>query len=61
MTEKEVAETTRLALSTLRNARSRGKLLPYVKVGGCVRYLAADVESYVAAHRILPRNGGGKT
>ena len=54
--EKQVAQITRLALSTLRNARSQGKLIPYHKINRSVRYSLADVEAYMQAHRVVPRN-----
>ena len=59
LNEKEVAEMTRLALSTLRNARTQGKLIPYHKINRSVRYSLADVEAYMQAHRIVPRNEDG--
>ena len=37
LTEKEVAEITGISLSTLRNERSLGQGMPYVKLGRSVR------------------------
>ena len=52
LTEKEVAEITRRALSTLRNDRHLGKGIPYVKIGRSVRYLFKDVIEFMESRRI---------
>ncbi len=53
LTEKEVAELTGLALSTLRNDRSlTRKLFPYVKIGKAVRYSLADVLAAMERRKI---------
>lgn len=53
LTEKEVAELTGLALSTLRNDRSLSrKLFPYVKVGKSVRYSLTDVLAAMERRKI---------
>jgi hypothetical protein len=54
LTEKEVAAITRMALSTLRNDRSRGRGIPYCKIGSSVRYPGKDVEKFMLIHRIVP-------
>ena len=51
VTEKEVHQITRRALSTLRNERHLGKGIPFYKVGRSVRYLLADVLSFMERHR----------
>jgi len=44
LNERQVAELTGLALSTLRNDRAfTRKLFPYVKIGRAIRYLRSDV------------------
>jgi hypothetical protein len=47
-----VVQTTEDALA---QDRYRGRGIPYVKIGGRVRYLRADVLGYLAANRV----GGG--
>lgn len=56
LTEEQVAEMTGLAMSTLRNWRSK-KLTngpPAVKIGFSVRYRVEDVRQWLAA---LPSTG----
>lgn len=52
MNEREVANLTGLALPTLRNHRSKGCGLPYIKVGRAVRYSFLDVIEYFEGHKI---------
>jgi predicted DNA-binding transcriptional regulator AlpA len=52
LNEKEVSQMTGRALSTLRNERSLGKGLPYVKFGRSVRYPRADLVSFLEARKI---------
>ena len=54
MTDKEVAKALGVKVQTLRNMRCRGEGPAYAKIGRLVRYLAADVERYVQAHRVVP-------
>lgn len=51
-TEKEVSDLLRIGLQTLRNQRSKGIGLPYVKFGKSVRYCKADLEKFLNEHRI---------
>jgi len=53
ISEKEVAQMLDCSLQTLRNDRSRGVGLPYVKLGRSVRYSLNDVIEYVEKHKIL--------
>ncbi|MDR3045461.1 MAG: helix-turn-helix domain-containing protein [Desulfovibrio sp.] len=55
LTEREVAAITRISLSTLRAHRFIGRGIPYSKLGRAVRYSAAEVQSYMAAHQVKPR------
>jgi len=51
--EKEVAQITGKAVSTLRNERFQRKGLPYRKIGKrSVKYLTQEVISYMEARRI---------
>lgn len=52
--EIEVSELTGIALSTLRNNRSKGRGIPYVKIGRSVRYEEGDVLAELRARKIRP-------
>ncbi|OPY68295.1 MAG: Helix-turn-helix domain protein [Syntrophorhabdus sp. PtaU1.Bin050] len=52
LNEKEVSQLTRFALSTLRNDRSQGRGIPYVKIGKAVRYSLNDVNAFMESHKI---------
>ena len=53
LTEKQVAEITGISLSTLRNERSLGQGIPYVKLGRSVRYNLYDVIDYMESRKIV--------
>jgi predicted DNA-binding transcriptional regulator AlpA len=53
LNEKQVAEITGRALSTLRNERSQGKGIPYIKVGRSIRYDYSDVVKFMDAHKVM--------
>jgi len=50
--ENQVSEITGRALSTLRNERSKGFGIPYIKLGRSVRYDLQDVIEFMEAHKI---------
>ena len=50
--ERQVAEITGRALSTLRNERFRGCGIPYIKAGKSVRYNLSDVIRYMEERRV---------
>jgi len=50
--ENQLTELTGIALSTLRNNRSKGQGIPYIKIGRSVRYDLQDVIEYMEAHKI---------
>lgn len=53
LNEKEVAQVTGRAVSTLRNERFLRKGLPYLKIGGrSIRYKSEDVIAYMEGRRI---------
>ena len=54
LTEKQVTEITNIATQTLRNNRSKGQGLPYVKISRSVRYSLEDVIEYMEGHRVVP-------
>lgn len=45
--EKKVAEQIGMSVHWLRRMRWRGGGIPFVKVGGCVRYRQEDVSRYI--------------
>jgi hypothetical protein len=53
LTEKETAELTRKALSTLRNDRHLRRGIPYVKDRKAIRYNLNDVVSYMESRKIV--------
>lgn len=49
LTEQELAEYLKISPGTLRNSRSTGREhIPYVRVGGSIRYRVEDVTEYLA-------------
>lgn len=57
LTESELAERWSRSARTLRNDRSARRGVPYVKLGGSVRYRLADVEAYEARGMVAPAGG----
>ncbi len=55
----ETAQYLRCSLRTLDRERAEGRGIPYVRIGGRIRYRRADVEAFVAAH--VRGRGGGET
>ena len=53
LNEKNVSSITGRALSTLRNERSRGSGIPYIKIGRSVRYKLQDVVEFMEARKII--------
>lgn len=54
LTEHEVAEMTGIKVATLRNHRSLGKGIPYVKLCRTVRYHEATVVKHLNDHVVEP-------
>jgi hypothetical protein len=52
LTDKQVETLTGIKRQTLANQRCRGVGLPYLKVGGSIRYALRDVLDFMEAHRI---------
>lgn len=46
-TDKQVSKLLGISAIKLRIDRMNGIGLPYVKIGRCVRYKAADIEAYL--------------
>jgi len=56
LTDIQVAKIIGRAVGTLRNERSLGRGLPFVKIGRSVRYKIADVHSFMDSRRVDPEN-----
>lgn len=56
VSEKTVSKITGFALQTLRNDRSNGKRIPYIKSGRSVRYSLDDVIQFMESRKITPEN-----
>lgn len=51
-TASQIAKFVQSTEDALAQDRYRGRGLPYVKIGGRVRYLREDVLNYLAANRV---------
>lgn len=51
MTAKQLAAELHVSEASLAQDRYRGDGIPFVKIGARVRYMRADVESYLNANR----------
>lgn len=51
-TAPQVAKVMHITVDALAQDRYRGRGIPYVKIGGRVRYLRDDVLAYLTANRI---------
>jgi excisionase family DNA binding protein len=54
LTEQQISELLAVKVKTLQAWRCAGRELPFVKLGGHVRYVKADVLDYIAEHRQTP-------
>ena len=52
LVEKDVSKITKRALPTLRNDRSKGIGIPFIKCGRSVRYNLADVIQYMEDRKV---------
>jgi hypothetical protein len=53
--EREAAQLLKRSVHTLRRDRFEGKGLPYIKVGGQVRYPLSRLSQYLDAHTVEPK------
>jgi excisionase family DNA binding protein len=51
--EHEAATILGLSVKTLRRWRWAGREVPFIKLGGAVRYSLDDLERYIAEHRCV--------
>jgi hypothetical protein len=54
LNEHQVAELLGFHVQTLRNHRTAGVGLPYLKIGRSVRYQLADIQDHLSGCRIVP-------
>jgi predicted DNA-binding transcriptional regulator AlpA len=54
LNERQVSELLTISVKTLQNWRSARRELPFIKLGGRVRYVKAEVLGYIAEHRHAP-------
>jgi hypothetical protein len=61
-TPRQVSDFVQTSVDSLAQDRYRGRGIPFVKIGGRVRYLREDVLNYLAANRMQrtddPRGAG---
>ncbi|MGZ3578080.1 MAG: helix-turn-helix transcriptional regulator [Syntrophales bacterium] len=60
LTEKMAAELLNIGVQTLRNDRSKGQGIPYIKMRkqgnrGSIRYRLCDIQEYLENHMIRPQ------
>ena len=60
MTESDAAEYLNLAVSTLRRWRWAGRGVPFIKIGGAVRYDLQDLDGYIEAGRRFSTSDPGR-
>lgn len=53
LTTAEVAKLLKISVSSVRRLQS-ARALPFVKVGGSVRFTKGDIASYLARNRVRP-------
>ena len=56
LTEREVAARLGLSVATLRTWRMRHTGPRFVRLGRAVRYLENDIDEYVGAHAVDPKD-----
>ncbi len=54
--ERQVAKITGRGVQTLRNERSLGKGIPYIKLDRAVRYNYSDVIDFMERRKVQPGN-----
>jgi predicted DNA-binding transcriptional regulator AlpA len=68
LNEHEAADRLGIKVSTLRRWRVKGSDLPFIRIGGRIKYADNDIEGYIQSRRVLSTsadvanpssNGGG--
>lgn len=57
LTERESAAHVGYSVAYLRAARRAGRGPAYIRVGRTIRYLPRDLDAWLEAHRVTPRDG----
>jgi hypothetical protein len=57
LTEKDVARITRKAVQSLRNERSEGRGIPFIRFGRKILYNKQDVIQHLEARKVLTEPG----
>ncbi|HEY4502099.1 MAG TPA: helix-turn-helix domain-containing protein [Candidatus Paceibacterota bacterium] len=53
LTIKEVASLLKVSVSSVRRLQ-QGRHIPFIKVGGSVRFLKTDIEGYLEKAKVKP-------
>jgi excisionase family DNA binding protein len=53
LTTAEVAKLLKISVSSVRRLQS-ARVIPFVKVGGSVRFTKRDIASYLTRNRVMP-------
>lgn len=53
LTITQAAERLQVSVTTVRRLQQR-RQIPFIKVGGSVRFDASDIDSYLSKHRVEP-------
>jgi len=61
MTPGETAAELRVSEKTLANQRSRREGLPYVRIGGAIRYSRRTIAAYIERQTVAPEAVRGQT
>jgi excisionase family DNA binding protein len=56
--EPDAAQYVGLSRAYLRQARAQGRGPAFVRLGRAVRYLTADLDAWLEAHRVEPKPKG---
>lgn len=55
VSEPQASRYIRMSVPWLRQQRMRGRGPAYVRIGRSIRYRLSDLDAYLAAHRVEPR------
>ncbi len=58
--ESEVAKILNVSVNTLQQWRVERKELPYIRIGGGVRYPEQEIKKYLERKTVRPRESKGK-
>ena len=55
LNEKDLAKRLSISVAKLRKDRIQKRGIPYIKIGGSVRYAMKDIEAYLNENLIMPK------